>query len=575
MMLPKADHVLSWSRQHWRRLASYGAIGLAAVFLLVQLIYPGNLLVPFASIDGQSVAMRDKSEVKRQIETIYKKQPLALYFGSAKEAYRTPTPDNIGLAVNIDTQIKALEYPLWLRLVPTSILWAHVTRGVVSPTYTHNDEQLQAYMAKELGESCDVTPKDATLKIEKTKLVIVPSSKGGTCKLNDVHRQLAKVTPRLGTKTEVHVPMNERDPAIGDKQARDFRTQLEARIKDGVTVRAGNDKVVIPRDQLLTWLDFVTADSHIAAVVNAERSGGFVGEQLAPKVARAAGVSKVSTQDFVETSRVNGAPGAAIDTPATLASLGEYLTKGSEAVVVTKSVAPRVEYTRSYSPTDVGLSALLQQYAQSHPGTFGISLVELSGQRRRAAYQDTKQFHTASTYKLFVAYGALKRVESGVWHWSDQIDGGRNLEKCLDDMIVKSDNPCGETMLKKIGYSALTNELRAVGLNNSSFMGGNGPQSTAGDLSTFNAALESGQLLSPESKNRLIGLMKRNIYRQGVPAGANGTVANKVGFLDGLLHDAAIIYGPTGPVALTVMTDGSSWATIADLTRQIETLRAQ
>jgi hypothetical protein len=42
-------------------------------------------------------------------------------------------------------------------------------------------------------------------------------------------------------------------------------------------------------------------------------------------------------------------------------------------------------------------------------------------------------------------------------------------------------------------------------------------------------------------------------------------VADKVGFMDGLLHDAAIVYGPNGTYVLAVMTDGSSWATIADL----------
>lgn len=69
--------------------------------------------------------------------------------------------------------------------------------------------------------------------------------------------------------------------------------------------------------------------------------------------------------------------------------------------------------------------------------------------------------------------------------------------------------------------------------------------------------------------------MKRNIYRQGIPAGANGQVANKVGFLDGLLHDAAIVYSPSGTYALSIMTDGSNWGTIAELTRQIEKLRVQ
>ena len=58
-----------------------------------------------------------------------------------------------------------------------------------------------------------------------------------------------------------------------------------------------------------------------------------------------------------------------------------------------------------------------------------------------------------------------------------------------------------------------------------------------------------------------------------MPAGASGSVADKVGFLNGLLHDAAIVYSPKGDYALTVMSDGSSWANIAEITRKIEALR--
>ena len=201
-------------------------------------------------------------------------------------------------------------------------------------------------------------------------------------------------------------------------------------------------------------------------------------------------------------------------------------------------------------------------------------MVELSGKNRRATFNDSQRFRTASTYKLYVAYSTLKRVEAGTWKWSDQIQGGRNLEKCFDDMIVRSDNPCGEALLNKVGFRPLTDEMKALGLTNTSFVG-TIPETSAGDLTTFMGSLESGQILGSDSRSRLLGALKRNIYRQGIPAGANGQVANKVGFLDGLLHDAAIIYGPTGPIVLSIMSDGSSWATLADLTKQIETLRAQ
>ena len=183
---------------------------------------------------------------------------------------------------------------------------------------------------------------------------------------------------------------------------------------------------------------------------------------------------------------------------------------------------------------------------------------------------------TASTYKLFVAYSALKRVEAGTWSWNDvDIATGRNLAACFDDMIVKSDNACAEALLQKIGFRTITNEMRGLGLTNTSFLSGDSPTTTSGDLGIFLATLESGQMFSAASKDRLLSAMKRNIFRQGIPSGASGVVANKVGFLNGLLHDASVVYSPSGTYVLAVMSDGSSWGAIADLNRQIEELRAK
>jgi beta-lactamase class A len=76
-------------------------------------------------------------------------------------------------------------------------------------------------------------------------------------------------------------------------------------------------------------------------------------------------------------------------------------------------VPPTEQYTRTYSASDAGLSALLANYAKDHPGTFGISMVELDGKKRRAEYNGDKQFVTASTYKLFVAYSLMKQIDAG------------------------------------------------------------------------------------------------------------------------------------------------------------------
>jgi len=108
-------------------------------------------------------------------------------------------------------------------------------------------------------------------------------------------------------------------------------------------------------------------------------------------------------------------------------------------------------------------------------------------------------------------------------------------------------------------------------------VGGSDIKTTPADLALFLAELQTGQILNQQSsRNLLMSAMKRNIYRQGIPAGISGSVvADKVGFLYGLLHDASIVYSPTGTYVLVIMTDGSSWSTIADFASQIEALRTQ
>lgn len=287
----------------------------------------------------------------------------------------------------------------------------------------------------------------------------------------------------------------------------------------------------------------------------------------------------MTTRDFVETSRLNGASGRALDVEATAGALNTFLNGETEdaPVVQTRSVAPSVQYTRSYSPTDTGLSALMKNFAEARPGIYGIRLIELSGARRNASYNGDRQFTTASTYKLFVAYSTLLRIENGSWSWSDQITGGRDLTRCFDDMIVKSDNPCADALLRKIGFSQITNEAKAIGATRTSFLGTDGITSTANDEALLLSLLQTGQILNQQSsRNTFISALQRNIYRQGIPAGIpSATVANKVGFLDAWLHDAAIVTAPTGTYVLVILTENSSWATIADLARQIETLRAQ
>lgn len=84
------------------------------------------------------------------------------------------------------------------------------------------------------------------------------------------------------------------------------------------------------------------------------------------------------------------------------------------------------------------------------------------------------------------------------------------------------------------------------------------------------AQLSGGSLVGQGNTNQLISYMKRQTYRNGIPAGSRGAaVADKVGFLDAYIHDVGIVYGSKSTYALVIMSEGSSWTNVRDLAQAV------
>ncbi len=216
------------------------------------------------------------------------------------------------------------------------------------------------------------------------------------------------------------------------------------------------------------------------------------------------------------------------------------------------------------------LDAYLADLASSHSGDISISLTEIGGQGRSASTGGGESRVSASTYKLFVAYGILDRVESGEMDWDDTVDGGRDRATCLTEMISVSDNPCADVFRDELGWRGLRDIAAETGGPATDFIPAYA-RTSANDLTAFLTRLETGQLgLSEDSRTRLLGALGSNIFRQGIPSGSAGTVLNKVGFIEGYLNDAAIVRHPQGTYVLSIMSEGSDWEAIASITRKVE-----
>ena len=551
-------------RVPWARLGLLLGVWVIGVLLIVQLFYPGDKLLPLQQVDGYPVGAMSKQAAIQALSTAYANTQVRVYLGSAQNAAASPTFSQAGLSVNVAARVSAMQYPWYERLVPSSILWGTSASGTPKIASSHKTDE---FLTTQLLPQCQVAPQNATLKANGDKLVVVPAQNGGECSKATVKQDFLAFTPSLGRPVAAQVSMTTVPPKLINAAAQASADYYMKQVGNGITLVAGGQPIVIPASEVYSWLDFTPTNVTVQAHINGDRAAAYLNKVVAPKVAVAPGTATVTMRDFTEQSRVGGGDGTALNLDATTASIEKVVHGDSNtASAATQPVPANVTYVHTYTSTDQGVTALFANFAKDHPGTFGISYAELSGSGRHANYQGDKKFVTASTYKLFVAYSVLKRVDSGEMSWADN-------EACFNKMITYSDNACGEAFLNTIGLQTITNEINALGLKNSNFIEDGGPYTTANDLALFLGTLESGTMFSATSKQRLESAMLANVYRNGIPAGTSAPVADKVGFLNGLLHDAAIVYSPKGTYVLVVMSDGSSWGAIADLTRQLEAIR--
>lgn len=547
---------------------------LVVPIILVQLFYPWGNTLPNMTVGSVKLGAVSKDEALRTLNDAYTDAKVSIYFTDSEEVVVEPTLSDLGFTISNEKRVDAYSYPFGMRLMPWSLFWyqSFVDKG--EPEVNRNDETLAAFVKNRFGEDCKFAPQDGTIAYKEGELQVIDAARGGSCDNAELTAKLEKVTPQL-TPEKVIVTGASTAPEVSTETAQAEFTRLTKQLEEGISLKVEDNTETIPKDVAEQWIAYTVKDAKLVLGFNKNASKWLL-DTYGEKFTSQAGTTIVTTKDFAEVSREKGKNGQSLNTKATINEMVKELKGEAEsAKLIVDTTAPKITYKRSYSSTNTGLSAVMKNYADTHAGTYGVKMIELSGARRNAEYNSTTQFTTASTYKLFVAYSTLLRIERGEWHWTDQIHGGRNASKCFDDMIKLSDNECAIAFLKKIDYRPITNEAHAIGATSTSFLGSNGIKSTAKDEALLLSLLYSGQILSQQSsRDKWINAMKQNVYRQGIPTGIPGVVvADKVGFLYGLLHDAAIVYSPKGAYVLVILTDNASWANIAELTKEIEAVR--
>jgi beta-lactamase class A len=225
------------------------------------------------------------------------------------------------------------------------------------------------------------------------------------------------------------------------------------------------------------------------------------------------------------------------------------------------------------SPDLVTLEQQLSSLASGSSVDVGIAALDLNTGESLSIKGDTP-FPMASTVKVAIAALYLSQVDHGRKTLDDTIDG-ESVRKLMARMLIYSDNRAADVLFKDVGgptavHQWLTrNGIRGVHVDRTiaQLLSARRDLWDSRDSSTPKAMVEllrrlyRGELIKPESRNYLLGLMaqcetgknRMKALLPGVP------VEHKTGTLNGLADDVGFITMPDGHrVAVAIFARGGS-----------------
>ena len=578
-----------WLKQHWKLLLLIIFCVMLLGETIFQIIYPSSRLIPGTTLDGVNIGGMRKLDAAKMLNDDYADLKLDIYFGKNQAAFQSPTMKEVGVGVDNEARIEAIDYPMYLRFIPGSIFWAPSLQksGVIE--YVYDKNKIAEFTTAKVGKDCSIEPQNATLKLIESQLQVVVALSGGNCDITLFQQALAQVQPDPYKANSIRVAINETPAPVTDDMARELAAKLNARLATPMPIKVDSSTDQIPGRVVMSWLDFTAKvpeksidnsanqQASLEYSVNSERMEDYLNQGIASKLVVKPGTSYVSTKDFEETSRKNGTNGREIDMPKAVKSVMNYISgKTEKAVGATRVVGPITIYKRTYTPTSNGFSALLAQYAQDNPGTWGLAFTELSGVRypRTANYKGDTLMDSAGIHSLYLAYTYLMERYDKIARPVDIISNGDDALSCFKLMLQQFDTGCRRGFYDYFGYATINKRAKEIPLSNTVFAGDD-TQTSANDLQKLMVGLYKSKIARVQDGQSILSNARSNRSSDGIPAGSTGiSVSHIIGESDTVRNDTAIVYDSNyGAYALTVLSDGSSWEKVAELAQKIHDLK--
>jgi len=228
---------------------------------------------------------------------------------------------------------------------------------------------------------------------------------------------------------------------------------------------------------------------------------------------------------------------------------------------------------------DSELQSIVEDVVGDLPGTWGVAVKKLdTGQY--AVYNGDVQQVSASLYKMWVLAELYHQVSLGEVSLDDyatvtyddayfdslvndlRIPPGSSLtlRQAAYQMITVSDNTAAALLVRNLGPDNINRFMRQNGLDHSilDWSGSGDNLTTPIDMLAVMELISTSQMVDAKSSAEMIDIMLDQQINNRLPVDLpdEARIAHKTGDLGGLLHDAGIIYGRSGPFVIVAMSSG-------------------
>lgn len=213
-------------------------------------------------------------------------------------------------------------------------------------------------------------------------------------------------------------------------------------------------------------------------------------------------------------------------------------------------------------------------------GSYGIAVMNLQT-NENFFLNEHRKFKTASLYKLWVMSEAYRQIENNTLIKStyltddvvsinkrfniatesaEKTEGSVSMtvEDALSRMITYSDNYSALLLSTKLKLSNINSFLKLNQFIDSK-VGTTLPITSAFDMVRFFEKLYRNEFYGIKSNTEMLALLKNQKIKRKLPRylPTNTAIAHKTGELDGLTHDAGIVYSPSGDYIIVVLSESN------------------